>query len=58
VQLTIHAADATTLQDLSGYDGTAYLGELAATSTLPEKVVPLAKTCGGWIDWYQGRVSP
>jgi hypothetical protein len=58
VRLTVRAADATTLQSLSGYDGTAYLGDLAATSTAPEKVVPLSGACGGWIDWFAGRVSP
>jgi hypothetical protein len=58
VELSIQAAGASTLQRLTGYDGTAYLGELAATSTVPEKTVPLARSCGGWIDWYDGRVSP
>ena len=51
----LRSAGASTLQSLSGYDGQAYLGELVAVPAKPHRIVPLAKACNGWIDWYESE---
>lgn len=58
VRFTIAAADATTLQRLSGYDGKAYVGELVAVPAKPHRTVPLSKACDSWIDWYEAENAP
>ena len=58
VAFSVHSADASTLQSLSGYGGKAYLGELVAVAAGPRRNVPLAAACGGWIDWYRSSASP
>jgi hypothetical protein len=58
IRLTISAADPTTLQRLSGYTGKAELGELVAVPARPHRIVPLAKACGHWIDWYEADEAP
>jgi hypothetical protein len=56
---TLTAADASTLQDLSGYDGTAYVGELVAVPAAEgHRTVPLSQACGGWIDSYESPAAP
>jgi hypothetical protein len=55
---TLRAADATTLQSLTGYDGKAYVGELVAVPAKPHREVALAQACNGWIDWYESPASP
>jgi len=55
---TIHAADPSTLQRLTGYSGKATLGELVAVPAKPHRIVPLSKACGGWIDWYDSGEVP
>jgi hypothetical protein len=55
---TITAADPSTLQRLSGYSGEANLGELVAVPTKPHRIVPLRRTCNGWIDWYESSEVP
>jgi len=55
---TVKASGATALQDLTGYDGKAYLGALVATRAQGEKVIPFSKTCGRWVDWYEGDLVP
>jgi hypothetical protein len=57
-ELTLTAADPSTLQSLSGYDGAAYLGELVAVPAKPRRTVPLAAACDGWIDWYESPATP
>jgi hypothetical protein len=57
-KFTIAAADAGTLQSLSGYDGKAYVGVLVAVPAKPRRIVPLSKACNGWIDWYQSAEAP
>ena len=47
VEFTISTATASTLQELSGYDGKAYLGALVAVPARPHRVVPLRAACGG-----------
>jgi len=58
VDFTLATAAATGLQSLSGYDGKAYLGELVAVPAGPHRTVPLARACGGWIDWYEAPAAP
>ena len=58
VEFTLSSASASTLQDLSGYDGRAYVGELVAVPARPHRIVPLAAACDGWIDWYESAAAP
>jgi hypothetical protein len=58
VTFTVEAAQASTLQRLSGYSGRAELGELVAVRAEPHRIVPLAKACGHWMDWYEASESP
>jgi hypothetical protein len=58
VHFTITTADATWLQNLTGYDGKAYIGELVAVPAEPHRTVPLARACNHWIDWYESQASP
>jgi hypothetical protein len=57
-RFTISAADASTLQSLTGYDGQAYLGELVAVPAKPHRTVPLSQACDQWIDWYEAEEAP
>jgi hypothetical protein len=57
-KFTIASADASTLQDLSGYDGKAYVGELVAVPAEPHRTVPLKQACNSWIDWYEADEVP
>ncbi len=57
-ELTLRAADASTLQSLTGYDGKAYVGELVAVPAEPHREVALSEACEGWIDWYESPASP
>jgi hypothetical protein len=58
VPFTIETAGASGLQSLAGYDGKAYLGELIAVPAKPHRLVPMAKACNGWIDWYESPAAP
>jgi hypothetical protein len=58
VEFTISTAKASTLQELSGYTGKAYLGALVAVPAGPHRIVPLSQACGGWIDWYESPAAP
>jgi hypothetical protein len=58
IHFTVSAADASTLQSLSGYSGTASLGQLVAVPDEPHRIVPLSKACNGWIDWYESAEAP
>jgi hypothetical protein len=55
---TIAAAEASTLQRLSGYSGVANLGELVAVPVGPHPIVPLPAACGHWVDWYEAEEVP
>jgi hypothetical protein len=57
-RFTIAAAEASTLQSLTGYTGKASLGELVAVPAGAHRIVPLGKACGGWIDWYESQEAP
>ena len=52
VRFTIEADEATTLQDLSGWDGEAKVGQLVAALDQPREDIPLREACGRWLDWY------
>ncbi len=58
VHFTISAAEPTILQSLSGYAGKANLGELVAVAAKPHRIVPLARACGHWLDWYEAKEAP
>jgi hypothetical protein len=58
IHFTIDAADATTLQSLTGYSGKASLGELVAVQAKPHRVVSLNQACGAWVDWYESSEAP
>lgn len=58
IRFTVEAAEASTLQGLTGYDGKAYLGELVAVPAEPHRTVPLSAACNGWIDWYEADEAP
>jgi hypothetical protein len=58
VRFTVEAEDADFLQDISGYDAPAYLGDLVAVRAGKHRIVPLRAACNGWIDWYQSSASP
>jgi branched-subunit amino acid transport protein AzlD len=58
IRFTIAAADASTLQSLTGYTGKASLGELVAVEAKPHRVVALSAACNGWVDWYESAESP
>jgi hypothetical protein len=58
IKFTIAAAKPSTLQELTGYEGKAYLGELVAVPAKPHRIVPLRAACGGWIDWYESPAVP
>ncbi len=58
IKFTIATAKPSTLQELTGYEGKAYLGELVAVPAKPHQIVPLRDACGGWIDWYEGKEVP
>lgn len=58
VRFTITTADATWLQNLTGYDGKAYIGELVAVPAEPHRTVPLSQACSHWLDWYEAEEAP
>jgi hypothetical protein len=58
VRFNVAAAEPSTLQRLSGYDGTAYVGNLVAVRTGQRRIVPLLAACNGWIDWYESPTAP
>ncbi len=58
IRFTISAADASTLQSLTGYTGKATLGELAAVPAERHRIVPLRFACNGWVDWYEAEEVP
>ncbi|MGA8745213.1 MAG: hypothetical protein WB507_05055 [Solirubrobacterales bacterium] len=58
VAFTIASAQPSALQELTGYEGTAYIGALVAVPAKPHRIVALDKACGGWIDWYESPEAP
>jgi hypothetical protein len=57
-RFTISTADPSWLQSLTGYDGKAYIGELVAVPAKPHQIIPLAKACNHWVDWYEAEEAP
>jgi hypothetical protein len=59
VRFTVSVNQPNTLQRLTGYDGKAFVGELAARAAgKPERRVPLNGACGSWVDFYSGGRVP
>jgi hypothetical protein len=58
VRFTVAAAEPSTLQRLTGYDATAYVGNLVAVRAGKRRIVPLGAACNSWIDWYESKESP
>jgi hypothetical protein len=57
-RFTVSAAQPSTLQQITGYAGKAYVGELVAVAAGARRIVPLHAACGGWIDWYESAAAP
>src|SRR5207244_3983204 len=53
LKITVRAARLNGLQRLLGVSRRVALGEIAATSTKPERIVPLSQACGRFVDWYE-----
>ena len=58
VRFTVEVEEPNPLQLLTGYDGQAFLGEIAARHASSERVVPLKQACGSWVDFYSGGRQP
>ncbi|HEY5815596.1 MAG TPA: hypothetical protein VIS95_04580 [Solirubrobacterales bacterium] len=58
VRFTVSAAEPSFLQELSGYDDAAHIGDLVAVRAGERRIVPLAAACNGWIDWYESEAQP
>jgi len=58
LRFTVAVDDPNTLQRLTGYDGTAFLGELTARPVGAERRTPLPQACGSWVDFYSGGRQP
>jgi hypothetical protein len=58
VVFTLAAAQPSTLQQITGYAGKAYVGGLIAVAAGPRRAIPLHAACGGWIDWYESEAAP
>jgi hypothetical protein len=58
VRFTVTAAEPNFLQELSGYDDAAHIGDLVAVRAGKRRIVPLASACNGWIDWYESSAAP
>ena len=58
VEISVEAEDATGIQSLVGYDARAALGEIAVVRDAPHEIVPLADSCGRWLDWYESAEAP
>ncbi len=58
IHFEVAAPEPTALQRLSGWAGKANLGNLVAVRNGPHRVVPLARACGHWLDWYEASEFP
>jgi hypothetical protein len=57
-RFTLTTAEPSTVQQLTGYDGKAYFGQLVAVRPQPREHVELRETCGRWLDWYESLAAP
>lgn len=53
IEFTVSMAEPTTLQELTGWDGKAYIGKIAAVPAAPNEVVEMSGACGRWVDWFR-----
>jgi hypothetical protein len=58
LRFTVRAAEPSTIQRLTGYDGIAYVGNLVAVRPGQRRHVALGAVCNGWIDWYESAEVP
>jgi hypothetical protein len=58
VPFTVTAAEPSTLQKLSGYDGSAHVSNLVAVHAGKKRTVPLGAACDRWVDWYEAPEVP
>jgi hypothetical protein len=58
VRFTVTAAEPSTLQKLSGYDGSAHVANIVAVRAGKKRTVPLSAACDRWIDWYEAPEIP
>ncbi len=58
IEFSVEAEGANFLQQLSGYDDVAYVGDLVAVHAGKRRIVPLSSACNSWIDWYESRAAP
>jgi hypothetical protein len=58
VRFDVTAAEPSFLQDLSGYDDAAHIGDLVAVRAGERRIVPLSAACNSWIDWYESSKAP
>ena len=58
IRFTVAAADPSTLQRLTGYNGKAHVGNLVAVAAGKKRIVALGEACDGWIDWYESPEIP
>lgn len=58
VRFTVTTEEPTWLQNLTGYDGKANIGELVAVPAEPHRTVSLGQACDRWIDWYEADEAP
>src|SRR6185437_12050476 len=57
VRFMVEAEEPTFLQEITGYDAPAYLGDLVAVRAGKRKIGPLAAACDRWIDWYESSAA-
>ena len=58
VEFTVTTAEPTGIQNFTGYEGRAAIGELVAVRDEPHRMVPFNQACGRWLDWYQSGAAP
>ncbi|MGC1851290.1 MAG: hypothetical protein WA687_02490, partial [Solirubrobacterales bacterium] len=58
VRFNVTAAEPNFLQELSGYDDAAHIGDLVAVRAGERRIVPLSAACNSWIDWYESEAAP
>lgn len=58
VTIKLTAPEPTFLQSLLGHRSSAHVGNLVALPVGERQRVPLAETCGSWVDWYRGGPLP
>ncbi len=58
VRFSVAAAEPSLLQELSGYDDKAFVGNLVAVRAEPRRTIALREACDEWIDHYESPAAP